>query len=220
MTTATIQVDILDVPMTASTPQSLPLLDKDLIQPPEDLRLSTVLCFLLQRKREEIWTAIDTKYTQGEEERSPFEEFFAQLQAEDKVRRTIEYVKLFESLPYAERLANRIHWLLQATLDDPEENQIIPESLSSFLAFIEAIEGLKYPDIVLSPSGNIIARWRADTNRNLCIEFLPTQEVRFVVFAPNPDRTLRVSGIAPVAGLWDNLKPFQVEQWVLNDSRP
>lgn len=217
MTTATIPVDILDMPESASAPQYL---EKDLIKPPEDLRLSIIFLLRWQKKREEIWTAVDMKYIEGEEEKSPFEEFFAQLRSEDKVRRTIECVKFLESLPYAERLANRIQWLLQATLDDPEENQIIPESLSSFLAFIEAIEGLKYPDIVLSPSGNIIARWRVDTNRNLCIEFLPTVEVRFVVFAPNPDRTLRISGVAPVAGLWDTLKPFQVERWVLNDSRP
>jgi len=152
------------------------------------------------------------------EEKSPFEELYALLPAEERVERTIECARNLRSLPYAKRIAKRLRWLHQASLDEEDEAGIVPESLSSFLEFMESVQGLQYPDIVLSPEGNLVARWRADQNRNLCIEFL-SQDARFVVFAPDPNRTLRVSGVVPLAKLWETLKPYSIERWVVNDNR-
>ena len=151
-----------------------------------------------------------------EERKSPFEELYDKQPAEDKIRGAIEKAKRFNLSPHKNRITNRLQYLLEITLDDPEENGINPESLNAFLAFMESIKRLKYPDITLSPAGNITVRWRKDINRNLCIEFLSAHDAQFVVFAPNPIRTLRITGIIPIDELWNVLKPYQVNRWVVN----
>lgn len=151
-----------------------------------------------------------------EERKSPFEELYDKQPPEDKIRGAIEKAKRFNLSPHKNRITNRLQYLLEITLDDPEENGINPESLNAFLAFMESIKRLKYPDITLSPAGNITVRWRKDINRNLCIEFLSAHDAQFVVFAPNPIRTLRITGIIPIDELWNVLKPYQVNRWVVN----
>ncbi len=167
--------------------------------------------------QDETWSNRNIATGIGTEERkSPFEELYDKQPPEDKIRRAIEKAKRFNLSPHKNRITNRLQYLLEITLNDPEENGINPESLNAFLAFMESIKRLKYPDITLSPAGNITVRWRKDINRNLCIEFLSAHDAQFVVFAPNPIRTLRTTGIIPIDELWKVLKPYQVNRWVVN----
>jgi hypothetical protein len=71
--------------------------------------------------------------------------------------------------------------------------------------------------VVLTPTGYVRAEWRAGPNRLCGVEFLPDAKVRFVVFAPDieePDKTIRVSGIAPVDSLFRVIEPFRISGWM------
>ncbi|MEW6380760.1 MAG: hypothetical protein AB1611_14285 [bacterium] len=193
--------------------------NKEWTRPLENLKLKSKLRHKARRSQEEeTWTSTNTEY-EIEERKDPFEVLDAQLPPTDKVKRIIkiEYARCIRVLPYKDRILNRLKWLLDATLDEPEaENYLNPDSVNLFLEFMRSKERLKYPDIILSPSGNVSTCWRIDANRSLCIEFLCGQSIRFVVFIPNPLRTLRITGTIPISMLWDTLRPYNVEQWITN----
>lgn len=118
---------------------------------------------------------------------------------------------------FAERLANRLHYLASISEEEyPQQAPISPQSLEDFVAFLRSTPNLVYPSVVLAPCGNIQAEWRRGKNRHFAVEFVGNDDVHFVVFAPDPKdpyKTIRASGMATVASLTDIVRPYDVESW-------
>jgi len=117
----------------------------------------------------------------------------------------------------SKRLAMRLRYLLEVSREeDPEQAPLDIVSLKGFLAFLANAPRLAYPDVVLTADGEIWAEWRQDRNHHFAILFLNDEDVRFVVFAPNPKRpykTTRVSGTSTVDSVLDEVRPYRVLEW-------
>jgi len=148
---------------------------------------------------------------------SPFDVLEGKLADEEKIRKLINYVRDESKIQFAEELAARLNFLYEvAKEEDPDEVPISPESLSNFIGFLQNTPNLRYPSIVLTPSNEISAQWRTAPNRHFAVLFLPTGEVRFVIFTPNPgdpDKTDRLSGITSVDSLMETAQPHRVLDW-------
>ncbi len=158
------------------------------------------------------WQEIYKKFS----EESPFAIVDDFRDNDAKVVELISFIRKFLKAPYSSKLSKRIEILFEYSNEDPEEPEISTESLQNFVAFIQAFQNLTYPDVVLSPSGNIVSEWRADPNRHFSAEFLPSGEVRFVIFKPNTfnqERPIRLSGLAPWESLSDIISLHGVFRW-------
>jgi hypothetical protein len=120
--------------------------------------------------------------------------------------------------PWAARLARRLDALFEATRESyPDEPLVSVASLRGFLRFLELEPRLRYPDITISPQGNLWAEWRAGRERHLAIEFLPAGEAKFAIFAPDPMQPMRIARIAgrlSLPAVFWALEPYQVQEWV------
>lgn len=160
-----------------------------------------------------------TVKTKGEivstQAKSPFDEL--DKLRDDAVLKSISYVRSSSHISYAERLASRLKFLVDAAKEEePDEVAISPQSLRNFVIFLQSTAKLKYPDIVLTPSKNIQAQWRTASNRHFAVEFLPTGDARFVIFSPDPrhpEKTIRLSGLASIDSLLETAQPHGVLSW-------
>ena len=146
----------------------------------------------------------------------------------DKLRKkenvkTLKYIseipETFES-QFSERFSARFKDLFEGSIDDIEERDLSLESLLNFLDFFQSETKLNYPSLVTSPTGNIVAEWRVDSDHHFSAEFFPNKNVHFVVFGPNsiiPSRTDRNSGITHYETLMELIKPKNVDSWALNN---
>jgi hypothetical protein len=148
--------------------------------------------------------------------KSPFEALDEKLSNEEKIRRLIDYIRDKSNIQFAPELAARLEFLHQAVMEDPDETPISPESLSNFIGFLQGAPNLRSPDIVLTPSNEIRARWRTAPNRHFAVVFLPTGETRYVIFTPNlrdPDKIDRLSGTTSMDTLMETAEPHRVLDW-------
>jgi hypothetical protein len=147
---------------------------------------------------------------------SPFDEIIDRLGDDQKVSEIVKFLNQV-NIAFSKRLADRIQFLLEASKEEcPDEGTISPESLKNFVSFLQSVPNLKYPDVVLSPDKNIFTQWRTAPNRHFSVEFLPTDDVRFVIFAPDPkhpDKINRMSGIVSVDSLMQTVQPLGVLSW-------
>lgn len=123
---------------------------------------------------------------------------------------------------HADRIAQRLDQLWKMSeMEEPDICVISSDSLRSFERFSNLYPRMRYPDITLTPSGNLYARWKGHSRSLLSIQFLPVPEmkVRFVVFSPNqryPEELNRASGTDFVETVMDNLsRAYGVSDWVL-----
>lgn len=127
------------------------------------------------------------------------------------------YVRERLKLLFAKRLAKRLEFLVEASQEEyPHQAPITPQSLQDFVRYLQSVPNLVYPDVVLTPNGNIRAQWRDAKTRHLAVEFLGQDDVRFVVFAPDPKhpgKTTRVSGLTSVDSLMELVHPYRVFGW-------
>jgi hypothetical protein len=115
-------------------------------------------------------------------------------------------------------VANRLLVLLNdAKEDDPTSIGIVLGSLRSFYNFFQLNTNLKFPTISLTPENNIYASWRAKHNRLFSVHFLPSGDVRFVIFKPNdrhPELQIRLSGTVTTDMLKETVVPHGVWDWI------
>lgn len=109
---------------------------------------------------------------------------------------------------FPKNLIERLTYLEEVSEEEyPEQGLISEGSLRFFLYFIQWISrfpSFEYPDVVLTPEGNIRAIWKPSKNRYFALEFLYDGELRFVSFFPGlkaPSKTNRISGIANIDNL-------------------
>jgi len=105
-------------------------------------------------------------------------------------------------------LIERLTYLEEVSEEEyPEQGLISEGSLRFFLHFIQWLTrfpSFDYPDVVLTPEGNIRALWKPTKNRYFALEFLKDGVVRFVAFYPGskvPSKTTRISGITTIDDL-------------------
>jgi hypothetical protein len=148
---------------------------------------------------------------------SPFDKLEELLNDDEKVLEIILHVRNQLNINFSKRLADRLEFLFDASKEEyPDEVAILPESLRSFVGFLQSAKNLNYPDVVLSPSKNIRVQWRTGPNRHFAVEFLPTGDAHFVIFTPDPmhpDKTIRMSGLASVDSLMETVQPHGVLTW-------
>lgn len=136
---------------------------------------------------------------------------------EDQTQDLIFRIRTSTSIPYRERLANRLLTLFNdAKEEGPASLGIVFGSLHDFYNFLQLHTNLKYPSITLSPDNNILASWRSKQSQVFNVHFLSNKDVRFVIFKPNkkyPDRKFRFSGAATTDTLMDEI-PKDMLDWI------
>ena len=130
----------------------------------------------------------------------------------------VAYVRDQLNVPFATRLGKRLDYLEETSREEYlTQAPIFPQSLQNFIDFLETVPNLAYPNIVLTPLGNIRARWRETESRYLAVEFQGNDDIRFVVFAPDKKdmfKVTRSSGQTSIGCLMDILRPYGVLRWV------
>lgn len=165
-----------------------------------------------------VGSLVDFSYSiHGYEANTPFEQLFA---LEDEKRMDlIEGVKN-SSLPYTEKIYNRLNKLIEASEEEyPNTELTSTDSLYGFIKFLKEFEKLniKYPDITLTPLGKIRIQWQTDREHYLSLEFISNQEVKIVLFTPDNKiigKISRISAKMPIVSISDNLQPYKVLTWI------
>lgn len=104
------------------------------------------------------------------------------------------------------------------SLHDPAEWEAgdTPVQKASFGTFLKAICDImpeRRPGLGLTSSGCLIAAWTTSRNDKLTIEFLPNDQVRFVLSLVHADDTERIAGTTNVARLRERLSQFGPGRW-------
>jgi hypothetical protein len=102
-----------------------------------------------------------------------------------QIQRQITAFRLGGGLPYRERLAHRLHFLLEALEEEGETwAEDSPDSMRQMLLFLRATPELRCPTVTITPSATFRAQWQAGRTSHLAVDFLPDGQARFVVFSP------------------------------------
>ena len=135
----------------------------------------------------------------------------------EQIQRRITALRKSARLPYRERLANRLDFLVSSVEEEGETwAEHSPDSLHQMLLFLRTTPDLRCPTVTITPSATFRAEWQAGQNRHLAVDFLPDGQVRFVVFSPDPrhpDRVQRVSGIVDRVDVIRAVEPYNVHRW-------
>jgi len=146
---------------------------------------------------------------------SPFEDL---LERNRKQRERLLGVLKVSDMPHAERIAGRLGFLATAADDSyPDEAPMSVSSLEGFLGFWRDSKPMKYPDITLSPRGNIRVQWQPERTRHLAIEFLNRGDAKVVVFAPDPSKPkkiARAAATAAIPSIAEIVQPYKAFDWV------
>jgi len=121
------------------------------------------------------------------------------------------------AVPFAKTLADRLRDLTKISREEaPDQAPLDTASLEGMLAFLTKNPDLVSPSVVLTPEGHLRGRWRRDRSHYFAVEFLDAENVRFVLFAPNPRhpyKTCRIFGDATVDSLMELVAPYRVQRW-------
>jgi hypothetical protein len=152
------------------------------------------------------------------EKKDPFTQTNLLDSEEEKVLELFFRFRTSISIPYREKLADRLVTLFyDAKEEDFASVGISLGSLQNFYNFLRLYTNLKCPTISLTPENNIYASWRAEQNRVFSVHFLSDGDTRFVMFRPNdlhPERQIRISGTATADILMATVAPYGVEDWI------
>lgn len=117
------------------------------------------------------------------------------------------------------KITKRLSFLEKTSRQEqPNQTPMSESSLLCFIYFLILIPNLKYPDIVLTPSGQISAQWRESRAKHFALRFLENGSVVYVIFAPDPnypEKTIRCSGECSVDSLMKIVHPYGVMEWTL-----
>jgi len=136
--------------------------------------------------------------------------------AEAALRVLIDRVVDSLSGTYGAQLGDRLRFLCDEWKEEEPTSPPSVASLSNLIAFLEMHLEMRCPDVALTPDGNFRAEWHDTDDRHLAVTFLPTGDVRFVVFATVPTdggRVDRVSGTTTHPRLMTVVEPFAVTRW-------
>ena len=139
---------------------------------------------------------------------------------DDQAYKLIHQIRKLSFVSNQESIANRLITLFNFAKEErPASPGISVNSLSSFYDFLMLDANIRIPSLSLSPDYNIYASWRAE-NRLFSAHFLPSGDIRFVLFKPNnrhPKRKIRVTGIATGDTLTKIIAPENLRDWVFGE---
>ncbi|MDO8722804.1 MAG: hypothetical protein Q7J31_11385 [Syntrophales bacterium] len=150
----------------------------------------------------------------------PYKDLMAWVDSWEDVENLISRIRLSQNMLHAERTSNRLRNLRDTIREeDGNDEDISAESIHSFFLFLKMHPNIRYPDITLTPDGNVYSRWKGDNGSLFSVEFLPDSRVGYVVFAPSlrhGNELSRNSGIDFVDTLFDRVNAaFGISAWVL-----
>ena len=132
----------------------------------------------------------------------------------------ISFIRNHLRLAHASNIASRLEYLRETCIEEaPEQAPISVQSLQGFIFFLQRESNLAEPDIVITYAGNIRAEWHRSRKEHFAVEFLPTGQVRYVVFSSDlnhPSRTDRTFGVVSAESLMGKVSPFNVLSWSQN----
>jgi hypothetical protein len=112
-------------------------------------------------------------------------------------------------IPYREKLAARLLEVLKAFKEDYDGRSLSASAIDSLVGFLDTNRGLRRPSLTATPSGDLYAEWTGPEVLLLGARFLPSNEVQYVIFAPNPlheGRTDRISGLTTADTLMNKIR--------------
>lgn len=137
---------------------------------------------------------------------------------EAEIQELIFRIRRLPVIPW-ESLADRLQALYDdAKEEDSDSSGIALGSIRHFYNFLQFHTNLKCPVVSLTPDNNIYASWKEGRNRVFSVHFLPSGDVRFVIFKPNskhPDRQIRISGTATTDTLMETVTPNGLLDWIV-----
>jgi hypothetical protein len=149
---------------------------------------------------------------------------FAQLDEikESEIYELLDNIKKLTDID-GERIYNRLFSLIKSAEEEyPEEELVSVSSLRGFEKFLKSGYQWIYPDIAVSPSGNILIEWFKDNEHHVSIEFLGQATAKLVMIVP--DITLK-STVIPVItkprveSIAEVVKPYDVLSWITHSER-
>lgn len=154
----------------------------------------------------------------GRSSESPFEELDIRRYATEEVADLTSNIRRLD-LPYAKPLARRIRDLVKIAEEEaPDQAPPSVDSLRTLVRMLESTPGLECSSVVLTPDGNFRVQWREGPNRLCAAELYPGGQVHFVIFAPDPNRsveTVRLSGIGSVQAFLDCAADRGAAEWIM-----
>lgn len=149
---------------------------------------------------------------------NPFTQAALLNDEENEIHELIFRIRRSPVIPYRESLANRLLVLYNdAKEEDSDSPGIALGSIRYFYNFLQFHTNLKCPIVSLTPDNNIYASWKEGQNRVFSVHFLPSGDVRFVIFKPNnrhPERQIRISGTATTDTLMEMVTPNGLWDWI------
>lgn len=158
-------------------------------------------------------------------QQSPFEELYDLQSNEERLKELFEYIEDTLDISFNRHLVRRLRKVQESA--NEEESGHAPMSsgsLQNLVSFLsKGPKDIKYPDITLTPRGNIYLNWHANEKRNLAVEFLSSSltlpnSVRLVLFYPDssdPTSMIRLSGSAPTSNLIKIAESNGALAWIL-----
>lgn len=129
----------------------------------------------------------------------------------------ISLVQASPEIIRGEKIARRLKALRQMTIED-DDGDISSDSMRSFFEFLSHHPRCNYPEITLTPDGEIYARWKGPEKSRLSIHFLFKSRVHYVLFAPDrkrPDIMDRISATASVDTVLEIAdRAYEIAGWV------
>ncbi|MGH8643011.1 MAG: hypothetical protein ACREX4_00570 [Gammaproteobacteria bacterium] len=108
------------------------------------------------------------------------------------------------------RIAARLRKLFEVRVEEEYEHEpMFVDSLRCFVRFLATVPNARYPDIGLSPDGNLVVEWRSDARAKHITEFLPDQRAVVLLIlqdAQYPYQYRRITSTVPVGSLRDFLQ--------------
>lgn len=123
-------------------------------------------------------------------------------------------------LSISSQLASRINELFIMFKEDyplDEDPQPSLSSLDGFIMFMGNLIRPKFPKLVMTPRGNIRAIWKKEKAEHIALEFLPNDDIRWVVFrndSKDTRRKIRVGGIVPSYRLLEVVRPYDIANFI------
>ena len=77
-------------------------------------------------------------------------------------------------------IADRLVYLYGLPVDGPDEKPIVFGSLQTFALFVVEYTEILHPQISISPDGFVNAQWDIAGGNIIAMEFLPSNDIRFV----------------------------------------
>jgi hypothetical protein len=112
---------------------------------------------------------------------------------------------------HAARLASRLQYLAQSCAEDYEGRRLSLESADALSRYLAGRPSLGWPELTVTPAGKLYAEWQWGDRCRFSVEFSSLQDVRFIVFRPNPKhprRTDHMSGSTTLDALDETVAPL------------